>query len=92
MKGGHEQQGAHASPDLNDYRTDDTLQHPRCVFQLLKKHFARYTPEMVEQYCGVAKEAFLHAAQDVLRRLRVRKKRARFVMRSDGRSIPAAFR
>ena len=26
-----------------------TLQHPRCVFQILKRHFARYTPEMVER-------------------------------------------
>ncbi len=26
---------------------DETLQHPRCVFQILKRHFARYTPEMV---------------------------------------------
>ncbi|HEY7360103.1 MAG TPA: formate dehydrogenase, partial [Streptosporangiaceae bacterium] len=32
---------------------DETLQHPRCVFQILKRHFARYTPEMVEQICGV---------------------------------------
>jgi formate dehydrogenase major subunit len=33
------------------------------VFQLLKKHFARYTPEMVEQYCGISRESFLHAAK-----------------------------
>ena len=26
---------------------DETLQHPRCVFQILKRHYARYTPEMV---------------------------------------------
>ena len=37
---------AHPTPD-----TDETLQHPRCVFQVLKRHFARYTPEMVEQVC-----------------------------------------
>src|SRR4051812_18602184 len=24
---------------------DPTLQHPRCVFQILKRHYARYTPE-----------------------------------------------
>ena len=34
-----------------------------CVFQLLKRHFSRYTPEMVERYCGIDKEAFLHAAK-----------------------------
>ena len=28
-------------------RRDETLQDPRCVFQILKRHFARYTPEMV---------------------------------------------
>ncbi len=34
-------------------RTDPTLQDPRCVFQILKRHFARYTPELVEEVCGV---------------------------------------
>jgi formate dehydrogenase major subunit len=61
--GGHAQHGANVSPDLNGYTQDLTLQHPRCVFQLLRKHFARYTPEMVEQYCGVSKDAFLHAVK-----------------------------
>jgi formate dehydrogenase major subunit len=37
---------------------DETLQHPRCVFQVLKRHFARYTPEMVEQVCGVPPQVF----------------------------------
>ncbi len=60
---GHGQQGASATPDLNHYHTDPTLQHPRCVFQLLKKHFARYTPEMVAEYCGVSKDAFLNVAR-----------------------------
>jgi formate dehydrogenase major subunit len=32
---------------------DPTLQHPRCVLSLLRRHFARYTPEMVEAVCGV---------------------------------------
>ncbi len=32
---------------------DETMQHPRCAFQVLKRHFARYTPEMVEEICGV---------------------------------------
>ncbi len=42
---------------------DMTLQHPRCVFQLLKNHYARYTPEMVEQICGTPREAFLSVAK-----------------------------
>ncbi len=37
---------------------DETLTHPRCVFQVLKRHFARYTPEMVEQACGIPANAF----------------------------------
>ena len=42
---------------------DETLQHPRCVYQLLKKHFARYTPEMVEMVCGVPPRLFLPVAE-----------------------------
>jgi formate dehydrogenase major subunit len=37
---------------------DDTMQHPRCVFQVLKRHFARYTPEVVEEICGVPQDLF----------------------------------
>ncbi len=37
---------------------DETLQHPRCVYQILRRHFARYTPEMVEEACGVSREVF----------------------------------
>src|SRR4051794_8253520 len=31
--------------------SDETLTHPRCIFQVLKRHFSRYTPEMVEEIC-----------------------------------------
>lgn len=61
--GGHAQYGANVTPDLDEYEKDETLQHPRCVFQLLKRHFARYTPEMVERYCGVSEESFLRVAK-----------------------------
>jgi formate dehydrogenase major subunit len=37
---------------------DESLTHPRCVFQILRRHFARYTPEMVEQVCGVPQATF----------------------------------
>jgi formate dehydrogenase major subunit len=37
---------------------DPTLQHPRCVFQVMKKHFSRYTPEMVSKICGTPVAAF----------------------------------
>jgi formate dehydrogenase major subunit len=42
---------------------DETLQHPRCVFQLLRRHFRRYTPEMVQEVCGVPTETFLEVAE-----------------------------
>ena len=37
---------------------DLTLQDPRCVYQILKRHFSRYTPEMVERVCGTPPEQF----------------------------------
>jgi formate dehydrogenase major subunit len=42
---------------------DETLQHPRCVFQLLRRHFGRYTPELVERVCGVPADQFLQVAE-----------------------------
>jgi formate dehydrogenase major subunit len=41
---------------------DLTLQHPRCVFQLLKQQYSRYTPEVVEKITGIPKDQFLKAA------------------------------
>jgi formate dehydrogenase major subunit len=41
-------------------KIDPTLAHPRCVYQLLKQHYARYVPEMVERVCGTPKEKVLH--------------------------------
>src|ERR1700678_1181507 len=41
---------------------DLTLEHPRCVYQLLKQQYSRYTPEMVERITGIPKEDFLKAA------------------------------
>jgi formate dehydrogenase major subunit len=48
-------------------KTDPTLQHPRCVFQVLKRHFQRYTPEMVEQTCGVPARLLLQVAETLCR-------------------------
>ncbi|MFI2347699.1 formate dehydrogenase [Streptomyces sp. NPDC019443] len=42
---------------------DETLQHPRCVYQVLKRHYARYTPELVEQTCGVPRDTFLDVCE-----------------------------
>jgi len=41
---------------------DLTLQHPRCIYQLLKQQYSRYTPEMVERITGIPKDQFLKAA------------------------------
>ena len=43
--------------------SDPTLQHPRCVFQVVKRHFARYTPALVEELCGVPRGLFLRVAE-----------------------------
>jgi formate dehydrogenase major subunit len=43
----------HPSPD-----TDETLQNPCCVFQVLKRHYARYTPEMVAEVTGIPEATF----------------------------------
>jgi len=45
---------------------DETLQDPRTVFQLLKRHFSRYTVDMVEQVTGCPREIFLNVAETIL--------------------------
>ena len=40
-------------------KVDPTLEHPRCVYQILKKHYSRYTPEMVNKICGTPTKTFL---------------------------------
>jgi formate dehydrogenase major subunit len=43
--------------------TDPTLRDPRCVYRMLKAHFARYTPEMVSNICGTPQDAFLKVCE-----------------------------
>src|SRR5438128_6150184 len=57
--------GYQADEKSQGYKLDPTLQDPRCVFQLLKTHVARYTPEVVEQVCGTPKDKFLKVAEVV---------------------------
>jgi formate dehydrogenase major subunit len=47
-------------------QTDPTLQDPNTVFQIMKRHYARYTPEMVENVCGCPQETFLRVADTLL--------------------------
>lgn len=49
-----------------DARTDPTLSHPRCVYQVLRRHFSRYTPEMVERVCGVPAATMLEVARTLV--------------------------
>ena len=44
-------------------KRDTTLQHPRCVWNLLKQHVSRYTPDVVENICGTPKDAFLKVCE-----------------------------
>ena len=50
-----------------DRDQDPTLQHPHCVFQLLRKHFARYTPELASEICGIPQDLFLEVAETLCR-------------------------
>ncbi|MEZ0074278.1 formate dehydrogenase major subunit [Planotetraspora sp. GP83] len=52
--------GASAQPPA-----DPTLRHPRCVYQILKRHFARYTPERVAELCGISEEEFAELAEAI---------------------------
>ncbi len=67
--------GARVGPPFDDLvrsllkptvRADRTLQDPRCVLQILKRHYARYTPEVVEQITGCPRAKFLQVAETLL--------------------------
>jgi formate dehydrogenase major subunit len=65
---GEQAHGAHGTIGLEHGEppaVDHTLQHPRCVFQLLKKHYRRYTPEIVAETCGIPEDAFLEVAESL---------------------------
>jgi formate dehydrogenase major subunit len=61
--GGHGKDRGGEAQDASKFESDPSLNDPRCVFQVLKRHFSRYTPEMVERYCGVAEDVFLKVAE-----------------------------
>jgi formate dehydrogenase major subunit len=56
---------AGASPYFTSER-DDTLQNPRTVFQIVRRHYQRYTPEVVSQICGVDPAQFLRIAETLV--------------------------
>jgi formate dehydrogenase major subunit len=45
---------------------DETLEHPRTVFQILKRHYARYTPEMVRDVCGISLKDFHYLVRSIV--------------------------
>lgn len=45
--------------------SDPTLRHPRCVMNILRRHYKRYTPEMVASICGCTVQDFLEVAETV---------------------------
>src|SRR4051794_14016059 len=45
---------------------DETLQDPRCVLQILRRHYARYTPDMVAEICGISEEQFHDVARSLI--------------------------
>ena len=47
-------------------QSDETLEHPRCVFQVVRRHFSRYTPEMVERICGISQDDFHRIADAIV--------------------------
>ena len=62
---GHELGGHGAALEHTEVKRDETLQHPRTVFQVLKRHYARYTPELVQEVCGVSAEQLLDVCEAV---------------------------
>src|SRR5205085_7334636 len=61
---GHAAHGAHGKLQQGEPPAEDpSLTHPRCVFQILKRHYARYTPEFVADACGCSVEDFLEVAE-----------------------------
>lgn len=50
--------------DADGYALRDMeLKHPRCVWNLLKEHVSRYTPEVVENICGTSQADFFKACE-----------------------------
>jgi formate dehydrogenase major subunit len=64
---GEASHGAHGGhfPAGEKGERDETLQHPRCVFQIVRRHYARYTPEMVEEVCGIPPHIFLEMCREI---------------------------
>ena len=47
-------------------KRDETLKHPRAVINILKRHYSRYTPELVTRLCGISAEDFHSVARQLV--------------------------
>jgi formate dehydrogenase major subunit len=56
-------QGTAPDPSTAFAKVDPTLQHPRSVFQIMKAHYSRYTPDMVSKITGMPVEKFVEIAK-----------------------------
>ena len=61
-----EQHGSGGTAMEGEPHRDPTMQDPRCVLQVLKRHYTRYTPEMVEDVCGIPQETFFDVARSLV--------------------------
>ncbi len=60
-----ESHGSGGAAISGDPEHDPEMLHTRCVFQVVKRHFARYTPAVVEEICGVPQDLFLKVCEAV---------------------------
>ena len=64
MPESHAERAANFQPaEAKSYLRDESLQDSRCVLQILQRHYRRYTPEMVEEVCGLPNEQFQRIAE-----------------------------
>ena len=64
--GANPEASGHGGPGPSEHQfRDESLQDPRCILQILKRHYSRYTPEMVAEICGIPQDQFRHVAEAV---------------------------
>jgi len=56
---------AYELDDKGFAKVDMTMQHPRCVLNLMKQHYSRYTPELVSKITGTPKDKFLKVCEHI---------------------------
>lgn len=61
--GGHGKDRGGEAAQMTEYEADPTMEDANCVFQIVRRHFSRYTPEMIEQHAGVPQKLFLKVAE-----------------------------